>query len=138
MKGINWVGVLAALVASQAIGFVWYGVVFEDTWVALSGVNPDASSNAAMIWGAVQNLVVAIGLAWLTARTGMTGWVGGAMAGMAACAFFALATLSLRFIYGGDNGGLIPIDGGYMLVQYAISGALVGGLRFGRAATATA
>lgn len=138
MKGINWVGVIVALVVSQAVGFVWYGLVFEQQWIALSGVNPDSANGLAMVWGAVQNLVVAIGLAWLTARTGMTGWVNGAMAGLIACVFFGLATMSLRFIYGADNGGLIPIDGGYMLIQYALSGALVGGLKFGRAATAAA
>lgn len=138
MKGINWVGVIAALVVSQAVGFVWYGLVFEETWIALSGIDPASASGVAMAWGAVQNLVVAIGLAWLTARTEMTGWVGGAMAGLVACGFFGLATMALRFIYGGDNAGLIPIDGGYMVIQYALSGALVGGLRLSRTAPATA
>jgi hypothetical protein len=132
MKDINWIGVLAALAASQAIGFVWYEMLFSEQWMALTGISvSDAESSSAMALGVVQNLVIAIGLGWLIARTGMTGWVRGATAGLIACLFFGLATLSLRFIYGGDNTGLIPIDGGYMLIQYLVSGALIGGLKLG-------
>ena len=137
MRGINWIGVLAALAASQAIGFVWYGVLFSAQWMALTGIAVSGSEgSAAMALGAVQNLVIAIGLGWLIARTAMTGWVGGATAGLIACVFFGLATMSLRFIYGGDNTGLIPIDGGYMLIQYGVNGALIGGLRLGRSSPA--
>lgn len=137
MKDINWIGVLAALVANQAIGFVWYGFLFSAQWMGLTGIAVSESEGSfAMALGAVQNLVVAIGLGWLVARTGMTGWVGGATAGLIACIFFGLATMSLRFIYGDDNPGLIPIDGGYMLIQYLVSGALVGGVRLGKSAPA--
>jgi len=137
MKGINWIGVLAALAASQAIGFVWYGMLFSAQWMTLTGIAvSDGEGSSAMALGAVQNLVIAIGLGWLIARTGMAGWVGGARAGLIACVFFGLATMSLRFIYGDDNPGLIPIDGGYMLIQYVVSGALIGGARLGKAAAA--
>ena len=137
MKGINWIGVLAALVASQAVGFVWYGMLFSAQWMALTGISvSDAEGSTAMALGAVQNLVIAIGLGWLIARTGMTGWGGGATAGLIACFLFGLATMSLRFIYGDDNIGLIPIDGGYMVIQYGLSGALIGGLKPGRSAPA--
>jgi hypothetical protein len=137
MKGINWIGVIAALVASQAIGFVWYGLLFEAQWTDLTGIAVSGSEGStAMALGAVQNLVIAIGLGWLIARTGMTGWVGGATAGLIACLFFGLATMALRFIYGDDNPGLISIDGGYMLIQYGVSGALIGGVRLGRTSPA--
>lgn len=135
MKGINWIGVVAALVAGQAIGFAWYGMVFQEQWMALSGITPsEAEGGAAMMWGIVQNLVICIGLSWLVARTGTQGWLQGALVALAACIFFGLATMALRFIYGDDDPGLIPIDGGYMLVQYLVSGALIGGLRLGKAA----
>ena len=133
MKDINWIGVLAALVASQAIGFVWYGMLFSAQWMALTGIAvSESEGSSAMALGAAQNLVIAIGLGWLIARTGMTGWLGGAKAGLIACIFFGLATMSLRFIYGDDNIGLIPIDGGYMLIQYLVGGALIGGVRLGK------
>jgi len=139
MKSINWIGVLAALVASQVIGTVWYAFLFSAQWMALMGMSADSmEGGGAMtyVYGALQNLVVAVGLAWLTVKTGKSGWMGGAKLGLFACVFFALSTYALRFIYGQDNPGLIPIDGGYMVIQYVVSGALVAGLKFGKAAPA--
>jgi len=139
MKGINWIGVIAAVVASQVIGTVWYGYLFAAQWTQLSGLSAEsmeAAGGLTYAYGALQNLVVAVGLAWLVVKTGAGGWAGGAKTGLFACVFFALATYALRFIYGGDNPGLIPIDGGYMLIQYLVSGALVGGLKIGRATPA--
>jgi hypothetical protein len=134
MKSINWIGVVVALIAGQAIGFVWYGLLFEAQWQALTGITPETADSMAMVWGMVQNLVIVLGLAWLTAKTATAGWVGGALFGALVCAFFGLGTMALRFIYGNDNTGLIPIDGGYMLIQYIVSGAILAGLKFGKSA----
>jgi hypothetical protein len=135
MKNINWIGVIAAVVASQVIGTAWYGFMFAAQWMALMGMTADSmEGGGAMtyLYGALQNLVVAIGLSLLTVKTGKNGWMDGAKVGLFACIFFALATYALRFIYGQDNPGLIPIDGGYMLIQYVVSGALVAGLKLGK------
>ena len=138
MKSINWIGVIAAVVASQLIGTAWYAYLFAAQWMALMGMTADGAmegaGNMSYVYGALQNLVVAVGLAWLVVKTGKSGWMGGAKMGLFACVFFALATYALRFIYGQDNPGLIPIDGGYMLIQYVVSGALVAGLKLGKAA----
>ena len=139
MKNINWIGVIAAVVASQLIGMAWYAYLFAAQWMALSGITEasmEGAGNMSYLYGALQNLVVAIGLAWLVVKTGKSGWMDGAKMGLFACVFFALATYALRFIYGDENPGLIPIDGGYMLIQYVVSGALVAGLKLGKAAPA--
>ena len=139
MKSINWVGVVVALIVSQAIGMAWYGPLFSEKWMTLSGMTAadmEGDMTMSYVWGAVQNLVFIIGLAWLVVKTGKSNWMGGAKIGLFACVFFALATYSLRFIYGDENTGLIPIDVGYMLIQYVLSGAIVAGLKFGKAAPA--
>lgn len=136
MKNINWVGVIVALIVSQAIGMAWYGFLFSDAWMAASGMVAAEMEENSMtyVWGALQNLVVIVGLAWLVVKTGKSDWMGGAKMGLFACVFFALATYSLRFIYGNDNTALIPIDSGYMLLQYVLSGAIVAGLKLGKPA----
>ncbi len=115
MKTINWIGVIAAVVASQLLGMAWYAYLFSAQWMALSGMTAESSmegaGNMTYLYGALQNLVVAVGLSWLAVKTGKTGWMGGAKLGLFACVFFALSTYALRFIYGNDNPGLIPIDG---------------------------
>lgn len=139
MKNINWIGVIAAVVASQLIGMAWYGYLFAAKWMELSGITEasmESGGSLTYVYGALQNLVVAVGLALLAVKTGKSGWMGGARMGLFACVFFALATYALRFIYGDENPGLIPIDGGYMLIQYVVSGALVEGLKLGKATAA--
>jgi len=139
LKGINWIGVLVAAVVSYGIGAFWYSVAFGAQWMALSGMSEAdiaATSSMSYLYGALQTLIVSFGIGWLVARTGMTTLRAGATAGLWACLFFALATYSLRYIYGNDNLGLIGIDAPYMVLQYVLSGAIIGGLKLGTKAAA--
>lgn len=139
LKGINWIGVLIAAVVSYGLGMVWYSVLFGARWMALSDMGEAeiaATGSLNYLYGALQTLLVSFGIGWLVARTGMTTLRAGATAGLWACLFFALATYSLRYIYGNDNPGLIGIDAPYMVLQYVLSGAIIGGLRPGKTAAA--
>jgi len=139
-KGMNWAGVILALIAGELLGMLWYGMLFEEQWVRLSGVTiPEgADTTVPMLIGAVNTLVVVLGLAWLTARLGDTSWAAGARTGLIAGVVFACTTAALNFIYGQQDTGLVPIDFGYLLVLYAVSGALVAGVRFSTAKPAAA
>jgi energy-converting hydrogenase Eha subunit A len=133
MKGVNWAGVIAAAIASIAIGFLWYGVVFEAQWLALMNLTPEqtarAQSPTMMVAGMINTAVAAIGLGWLAARTGASGWMEGAKLGLVAGFFFAATTGMLDYCYVGLDPALIPINIGYLLVMYAVAGALVGGVK---------
>lgn len=37
MNEVNWVALIAAGVASMAVGFIWYGPLFGKAWMKLSG-----------------------------------------------------------------------------------------------------
>jgi hypothetical protein len=128
MKGINWAGVIAALVVGQLLGFLWYGMIFEEQWMALSSAAGADSSSTAMAYGAVNQLVVAIGLGLLVAKLGADSLIGGARTGLMAGFFFAATATAQNFIYGGADPGLIPIDIGFLLVAYTAMGAVVGGV----------
>jgi hypothetical protein len=138
MKGINWVGVIVALIVGQVIGFLWYGMIFEEQWMALQGVTAaDVEAGPSMALGVVNQLVVAIGLGWLVSKLGTATLAGGATTGLLAGFFFAATTCAQNFIYGGADPGLIPIDIGYLLVAYTAMGATVGAVKLGaKAATA--
>lgn len=138
MKGINWAGVIAAVVVGQVIGFLWYGMIFEEQWMALSGVSPDQAGTTPMVLGVVNQLVVAVGLAWLVNKLGTATLVGGATAGLLAGIFFAATTAAQNFIYAGADTGLIPIDIGYLLVAYTAMGAVIGAVKLGSRSAAAA
>lgn len=132
MKGINWLGVVVALVIGQVIGFAWYGFAFSEQWMALMGFTPEqieGEGMTGMVYGLISQLIAAIGLGWLIARLGENTLIGGLKVGFLACLFFAATTNANRFIYGMENPGLIPIDFGYLFVVYLAMGAVIGAVR---------
>lgn len=136
MKNLNLWGVLIATLVCYFFGFVWYGMLFEKSWTALSGITPEMAAKggeaASMVFGLVNTAIAVFGLAWLIARTQTKGLAPGLITGLAVGAFFALTTRALGFIYAGGNVGLIPIDFGYLLILYGLAGAILAGVRVGR------
>lgn len=128
---LNWPGILAATIAAFFIGFLWYGLIFEATWLELTGqTKTEDMSMLPMVWGLLQTLVIMIGLGWLIGQ-GSGGWMNGLKTGLMAGVFFALTTSAYGFIYETANIGLLPIDWSHLLLVYGVGGAIIGGLRLG-------
>ncbi len=125
---VNWGGVAAGTVASYLVGFLWYGLLFEKRWQALSGAR---TSNSSLVMGAgfIAVLISVFGLDWIIRRTGSLGWISGARVGLATAFFFGLTVAASDFIYGVKPVGLIPIDVGYILLWFGVAGSVVGGLQ---------
>ena len=86
IAGVNLLGVLLAAIAMFFIGFIWYGLLFTEPWMAANGlfftdetksymqwlsadglqtVVADAGPNPmVMVWGFVLSLVLSFGLGW--------------------------------------------------------------------------
>lgn len=126
---LNWLGIIVATVVAFFIGFLWYGLIFAEQWIALTGVADEGGDPMWMMLGLVQTLVTMIGLGWFIARDGAAGWMGGLKIGLVAGIAFALMTSAYGFIYQTAPLGLLPIDWSHLLVVYAVGGALIGGLR---------
>jgi hypothetical protein len=128
MLHVNWAGVAAGTIAAYLAGFLWYGILFEDRWLALSGAGA-SDSPLIMGLGFVAVLISVFGLDWVIRRTGSLGWFSGARVGLATAFFFALTVSANDFIYGMKPAALIPIDTGYILLWFGIAGCMVGGLQ---------
>lgn len=132
MKGINWAGAIIAAIVSFLLGFLWYGILFAEQWMALHQVTPtQEAANAAMGFGFLNQLVVALGLSWLVKRSGAATLSGGAITGLGAGLFFACTTSALNFIYGEFDPALLPLDFSYLLLSYTAMGAVVGAVKLG-------
>lgn len=144
LKGINWIAVLVAIVAVQALGYLWYGMAFSARWMAemdAVGLTVDTSAGnqtASMIQGILITVVMVIGLAWLMGRLGATGLMGGVTTGLAAWFFFSLTTQALEYVYMGFTPTLMAINVGYQLLAFVVGGAVLGTVKFGRSAAAAA
>jgi hypothetical protein len=129
MNRINWLGVAVATVVAFFVGFLWYGLIFQEQWMALTGVTDEGSGDSMwMLLGVVQTFVTMVGLGWFIGREG-GGWMNGLKVGLIAGVCFALMTSAYGFIYQTSPMGLLPIDWSHLLVVYAVGGAIIGGLR---------
>ena len=127
---VNWLAVLAGTVAHQALGALWYGVIFRDTWLRAMGMTPEdverESPGGGMAIGAVASLVSVIALAYL--MTGIDnpyvadGIVLGAVTGIG---FVAASTLMNGF-YEQKKPILSVLFGGYYTLGLIIAGAILG------------
>ena len=129
MGQLNWLGVVLAFVANELIGGTWYGYLFKDRWMALAKPNTDMNSNMPMVYGAIVGLIAVLGLAWLIRKLGEETLMGGLKIGLIAGIAFAATSVLLDPIYGGRAAELMMIEGGYVVVFYAIAGAIIGGVK---------
>lgn len=126
---VNWLGVIVATVVAFFIGFLWYGLIFEATWLELTGqTKSEDMSMMPMVWGFAQTFVTMFGLGWFISKTG-DGWMNGLKTGLVAGVCFALMTSAYGFLYGTAPQGLLAIDWSHLLVIYAVGGAIIGGLK---------
>jgi len=130
MKGVNWLGIVLGLIAGQLVGFVWYAIVFETKWLALSGITPtEEAASTGMMYGALIALIAVVGLAIAIAKVGANTLVEGAKVGLFLALFFAATTVALDAAYAMEPLELLLIDAGYLIVYLTIAGALIGGIR---------
>jgi hypothetical protein len=130
---VNYLAVILAALAAQALGFLWYGPLFGGRWMALRGyseadVRADASP---MVY--ILPLLAAIVIAYVLARlVDMAGAdsVGDciAVAVFAWSGFTATATaMQINFSPHATNKPLLfAVEGGYYLALFLIAGAIIG------------
>jgi hypothetical protein len=131
MKNVNWLGLVVALVAGQAIGILWYGNLFSAAWMEAQRLTEAdfVGQDWKMGLGVVNMLVILLGLDWLLRRLGVDGYIAGARTALLVCVCFALTVAALNYIYAAGTLSLFVIDGGYQVVTYTIAGALLAGLK---------
>lgn len=130
---INYLAVLAATVAAQPLGFLWYGPLFGGLWMKARGytkrqVEADYSPLSYVI-----PVIASAGIAYGIARlVDMVGADGMGECVLVACfvwaSFVAMATMmQVNFSPGTkDKVTTFGIEAGFYLAMFAITGVIVG------------
>jgi hypothetical protein len=131
--GMNLLATVLAAVASFMFGWVWYGMLFSDAWLAAIGksreqVKGDTPSPTPFIISFVGLLIMAwvlagvlrhLGSDQVTLRNGIiTGafmWLG-----------FVITTLGINNAFRDAKPALTVIDGGHWLGVLLVQGAIIG------------
>ncbi|HEV2756580.1 MAG TPA: DUF1761 domain-containing protein [Actinomycetota bacterium] len=127
---VNWLAVLAATVAHQALGALWYGVVFRDTWLRAMGMTPEEIRTEApggeMAYGAVASLLSALTLALVLTLAPDPDVGDGVVVGIVAGVGFVAAATFMNGVYEQKSPVLSALFGAYYTVGLAAMGAILG------------
>lgn len=131
---IDLLAVLLATVAHQALGFLWYGLLFSGTWLRAMGkskedIGQGGGPDATMAIGALLSLVSALGIALLLTLaddpTVSDGIAVGAVCGVA----FAAASTFMIGIYEQKKMILVTLFSGNQIAGFVIMGAIIGAMQ---------
>ncbi len=127
---INHAAAIVCILLLHVLGFLWYGILFGETWMAMVELDPSAAESAgdAGLW--ITNFVSIAAqvylIAWLLAKLNVTsGLSGAAIAFLVTFCIHHLPTMSGN-MFSGEPYGLAWITGGYALVALTISGFILG------------
>lgn len=136
MGRINHLGVLAAVVLQQAIGFAWYhSGALGDAWMAGLGVTADQMKPTATPFAVsiLAAFLFSYAVAWLIQRTRADGWFGGLRIGLVLAFAVAGGAIATHYAFLSASGVLEPIvaaiDIGHDLLTGAVTGILLGAWR---------
>lgn len=129
---IPWAGVLVGVVASQIIGFLWYGPLFGKQWIAGLGKTPEEMSDrsglgAAVSVGVISSVVAAIALAALLSMSSDPDMERGAMVGLLV-GLAVTAYIVITMMYEQRNRLVSWIGAANQLVTSVVVGAIIGAM----------
>lgn len=129
--GLKLPAVLAAAVAVYATGFLIYGVLFDAQWMALSGYTPEsfAGQEWRMALSPVMPVAITLGIGLLVRDRGITTWQAGLRLGLLVGVCFLVAARAYNFVYGIEPVGLLALDSLHLMLNGAVAGAILGGLK---------
>lgn len=125
---INWLGVVLAVVASFAIGFLWYGPLFGKTWMAATGITAESAQSASMgkIFGTatILQFIAAVVLSMFIGPDPTVGFAVGA--GFAVGMFWVATALGVSYLYEQRTFAHWAVNASYNVVSYTVWGLIFG------------
>lgn len=122
IMGLNLLGVLLGSVAFYMVGFVWYGFLFADFWMAAEGYTEadfEGQSSVWMLGGLLITVLQVIGLGLVLKWRGVSDLIGSVTTAFALWFFFALPFVHYAYLYGPDhNAGLLMVDASHLLAGW--------------------
>lgn len=121
----SWLAVILATLAFYMIGFVWYAFLFQDIWLAASGMTlaeteamAEAQGGMMLVWGLIITLTQALGLLWAINLAGAKGLPKCLEIAFWLFLMIAAPLLAYGCLYGGYSLTGILVDYGHILVGW--------------------
>ncbi len=131
---LNYWAILASVVASMVIGFLWYGPLFSKPWMKEVGKNEADMKKSDGVGGmyaatTIGSFIEAYVMAHFVAYVGATTIVLGAATGFWAWLGFVATSFLSMSLFEGRSWKLYGINVGYHLVVMVVMGMILAGWR---------
>lgn len=128
---VNHLAVGVAVVLQFVLGFLWYGPLFGDPWMAAVGldmaaIEADPAGAGEWMTNIVSSVVSMYVLAWLYTKIPVTSLVQGLFLGLLIGFAFVLLSAMGNGMFAKDPYELAWITGGYTTVGLGVGGAVFG------------
>ncbi len=128
--GLNSVAILAASVAFFIVGFLWYGLLFADAWMAASGITKEAAeadqNPSWMIGGFIITVMQVIGIALVMKWKGAASLGDAVKTALLLWLLFALPFTLYAYFYSlAHSSTLLMIDASHLLVGWVVSAVVL-------------
>jgi hypothetical protein len=128
---VDWLAVLAALVAAFVLGGIWYSkALFGNTWMQHVGLTEEAvqSANMAKTFGGtiILEAIAAIGLSAFLGPDAT--WMEGLHTGLWVGLLWIATAYGVTYLFEQRPFTLWLINAGYYVVLYAIMGIIIGAM----------
>jgi len=131
--GTSLLGIVAATVAFYILGFLWYGIIFQEMWMGLGGITEEAAAAKAeamglmmYVWGITITLMQVLGLAYILNHAGASLLTTCAKICAVVAVLIALPVIAYGAIYGIHYPvKLLGLDFAHLLIGYLIVGIIL-------------
>ena len=131
IAGVNVLGGILATIAIYFVGFVWFGLLFQETWQVANGYTEEqlvANFNPAITFGGgfVIPLVLAFAIGWLLKATNTKGLIPSVVFGAKLGLFVAGPVLAYGFVYNVIHSPVdLALDVSHSLVGFMLGAAVL-------------
>jgi Protein of unknown function (DUF1761) len=133
----NWLAIVACVILGMGLGFLWYGALFQQQWMAGNGMTMQGekvfkngvempTDMTPMLVQTVSTLIFALLTNWLLGLTKANNWMDGAKIGGTIGLITFLSVLTGN-MFAGNPMSLTMVDGSFNFVLFLLFGAVLGG-----------
>lgn len=143
MKNVNWLAIIVAGISGFAIGFLWYGLLFQNPWMEGNGITTtgegDATkmfkygtevvmSNVPMIANVLGMMVLAFIVNWILNVSNHTTLTKGLTMGII-LGLIVSVNILLTNLFANNSMTLTLVDSSYIIAVLGVMGLILGAWR---------
>lgn len=130
--GTSLAGILVATIVFYLLGFLWYGIVFSEMWMAFNGITMEEATAqseklGAMMYvaGIIITLLQVLGLAYILHHASASVLMTCVKICAIVAVLIALPLMMYAHIYEGRSHQAVGLDFAHVLIGYALVGAIL-------------